>query len=66
MERMFRYPTVCVVQVEVNGENEHPLFTWLKSHLPAPSDNLVRCNIVHTLLNSWFIIFLRILVADEI
>lgn len=26
-------------KVDVNGENEHPIFTWLKTHLPAPSDN---------------------------
>ena len=26
-------------QVEVNGENEHPLFTFLKKSLPAPSDD---------------------------
>uniref|UniRef100_UPI00358F4022 tubulin alpha chain, testis-specific-like n=1 Tax=Myxine glutinosa TaxID=7769 RepID=UPI00358F4022 len=24
---------------EVNGSNEHPLFTFLKEHLPLPSDN---------------------------
>jgi len=26
-------------KVEVNGENEHPLFTYLKKQLPAPSDD---------------------------
>jgi len=26
-------------KVEVNGENEHPLFTFLKKSLPAPSDD---------------------------
>ena len=26
-------------KVEVNGENEHPLFTMLKKALPAPSDD---------------------------
>ncbi len=24
--------------VDVNGENEHPLFTWLKEELPVPAD----------------------------
>jgi len=26
-------------KVEVNGENEHPLFTYLKKNLPTPSDD---------------------------
>jgi len=26
-------------KIEVNGSNEHPLFTWLKKELPAPSDD---------------------------
>eukprot|EP00092_Neocalanus_flemingeri_P066466 GFUD01080977.1.p2 GENE.GFUD01080977.1~~GFUD01080977.1.p2 ORF type:complete len:138 (+),score=41.55 GFUD01080977.1:64-477(+) len=26
-------------KVEANGENEHPLFTFLKKELPAPSDD---------------------------
>lgn len=26
-------------KVEVNGENEHPLFTYLKKSLPTPSDD---------------------------
>ena len=25
--------------IDVNGENEHPLFRWLKKNLPAPSDD---------------------------
>jgi len=25
-------------KIEVNGLNEHPLFTWLKSNLPSPQD----------------------------
>ncbi len=30
----------CVMfdRLEVNGENEHPIFTWLKEALPSPAD----------------------------
>ena len=28
-----------LLQVEANGENEHPIFKFLKKELPAPSDD---------------------------
>ena len=31
----------CVMmdKVEANGDGEHPVFAWLKRHLPAPADD---------------------------
>jgi len=35
----FEPKAVMFDKVEVNGDNEHPLFSWLKQSLPAPSDD---------------------------
>jgi len=35
----FEPKAIMFDKIEVNGENEHPLFKWLKKSLPAPSDN---------------------------
>jgi len=34
----FEPKAIMFDKVEVNGENEHPLFTYLKKNLPTPSD----------------------------
>ena len=28
-----------IIQVIINGEGEHPVFSWLKRELPVPSDD---------------------------
>lgn len=35
----FEPKAVLFDKIEVNGENEHPIFAWLKHNLPAPSDD---------------------------
>ena len=35
----FEPKAILFAKIDVNGENEHPLFSWLKKSLPAPSDD---------------------------
>jgi len=35
----FEPKAVMFDKIEVNGENEHPLFTWMKKQCPVPSDD---------------------------
>ena len=36
-----KYPALFLSQVDVNGEAEHPVFTFLKQSLPRPADKQV-------------------------
>ena len=35
----FKSKAIMFAKIDVNGENEHPLFKWLKKSLSAPSDD---------------------------
>jgi len=35
----FEPKAIMMDKVEANGENEHPVFKWLKKNLPHPSDD---------------------------
>merc|ERR1719250_26091 len=39
MIMMMMMMMIMMLQVEANGENEHPIFTYLKKELPHPSDD---------------------------
>ncbi len=37
-------------KIEVNGENEHPLYTWLKAQAPAETYKGLKAKATHTML----------------
>lgn len=39
----FQPKCIMMDKVECNGAKEHPVFAWLKSKLPTPSDNTGTC-----------------------
>lgn len=37
----FEPKAIMFDKIQVNGEGEHELFAWLKTHLPTPSDDAI-------------------------